>query len=326
MPLPSCCVTIGLSIVLLLALSGFAALNFVAYSNARHMTRFLPPDAMPVCPDSSSLWTRIRFLLLGPRIPRPVNETTPDEDGMPFEVQFTTTTDGFRLELWDIPLDSARGTVVMFHGYGGQKAAMLPDARLFRELGLNVVMADFRGSGGSDGDLTTIGVREAYDVQSTVAWAAERYPALPTVLFGVSMGAAAILRAARHHGLQPEALIMHCPFDRLLTTVTHRFEELGAPPFPAAQLLTFWGGRQLGFNGFDHNPADDARAVECPTLLLHASADPRVSVAEAHNVFDAIQGEKEIHIFDGLTHESYILARPDEYRSVVEAWIEKLLG
>lgn len=316
--------TTALSIILLVATAGFVALNVVAYNNARRMTRFLPPEAMPRCPDSSSLPARIRFLVLGPRIPRPVNTTTPADTGHPYETAFVTTEDGLRLELWDIPAPTPRGTVVMFHGYGGQKDGLMADARFFHDLGLNLVMVDFRGSGGSDGNITTIGVIEAHDVIAATAWATRRYPEGPMILFGVSMGAAAVLRAVKHHDLRTQAVIMHCPFDRLLTTVAHRFEELGAPPFPSAHLLTFWGGRQLGFNGFRHNPADDAAALTSPTLLLHASCDPRVSVAEVRRVYDAIRGPKQLHIFEGLIHESYIQARPDEYRRVVSEWIETL--
>jgi len=316
--------TMALFILLILVATGFVALNVVAYNNARQMTRFLPLGAMPRCPDSSSVIGRIRFLISGPRIPRPVNTATPADHDLPFDTAFVTTADGLQLELWDIPAQTPRGSVTMFHGYGGQKEAMLEDAQCFHDLDLNVVIVDFRGSGGSDGNITTIGIAEAHDVIATVSWAKTRYPEGRMILFGVSMGAVAILRAVKHHALRPEAVIMLCPFERLVTTVAHRFEELGAPPFPSAHLLTFWGGLQCGFNGFRHNPVDDAAALTSPCLLLHASCDPRVSVAEVRRVHGALRGPRQLYIFEGLTHESYIQARPEEYRRVVAQWIEGL--
>ena len=43
-------------------------------------------------------------------------------------------------------------------------------------------------------------------------------------------------------GVRADAVVLECPFDRLLTTVEHRFELMGVPAFPLARLLTFWGG------------------------------------------------------------------------------------
>lgn len=44
-----------------------------------------------------------------------------------------------------------------------RKASMLPAAKAFHDLGYKVVLVDFRGSGGSTGEGTTVGYREAED-------------------------------------------------------------------------------------------------------------------------------------------------------------------
>ena len=59
------------------------------------------------------------------------------------------------------------------------------------------------------------------------------------------MGAASVLRSVHSCGVQPDAIIAESVFDRMLTTVRHRFELMGVPSFPCAELLVFWGGRQL---------------------------------------------------------------------------------
>ena len=60
------------------------------------------------------------------------------------------------------------------------------------------------------------------------------------------MGAVACLRAVHALGVQPDAMILECPFDRLLTTVRHRFDAVRVPSWPLAELLVFWGGQQSG--------------------------------------------------------------------------------
>jgi hypothetical protein len=61
------------------------------------------------------------------------------------------------------------------------------------------------------------------------------------------MGSAAILRAVALRGISPAALVLECPFDRLLSSVENRFAIMGLPPVPVARLLVFWGGIQHGF-------------------------------------------------------------------------------
>ena len=75
------------------------------------------------------------------------------------------------------------------------------------------------------------------------------------VLFGKSMGAAAILRAVGVPRVKADRLVLENPFDRLVTTAGHRFGAMGLPAFPAANLLVFWGGVQLGLDGLAHAPS-----------------------------------------------------------------------
>src|SRR5207237_2938162 len=126
--------------------------------------------------------------------------------------------------------------------------SLLTPAAAFHEMGYAVLLVDFRGTGGSSGQETTLGVREAADVARAVDYTQHTWPARPLVLYGVSMGAAAIMRAVATEGVHPAALILESPFDRLLDTVANRFHAMGLPAFPAAGLLVFWGSLQQGYD------------------------------------------------------------------------------
>jgi len=173
------------------------------------------------------------------------------------------------------------------------------------------LLVDFRGSGGSSGEATTLGVYEAGDVATSFELAARIAPDCPLVLFGRSMGSVAILRAIAHAGISPEGIIIECPFDRLLGTVAHRFTAMGLPSFPCAQMLVFWGGVQHGMNGFAHNPCEYAPRVNCPALVMHGELDKRVSVPEVQAVYDALAGPKRLEVFPATGHESCYRTRPD---------------
>ena len=95
------------------------------------------------------------------------------------------------------------------------------------------------------------------------------------------------------------SLVLENPFDRLVTTVGHRFESMGLPTFPGAQRLVFWGGVQVGFNGFRQNPVEYAQTVRVPTLLLIGEQDPRVHVDEVESIASALLGPKQVVVFPG---------------------------
>jgi hypothetical protein len=103
------------------------------------------------------------------------------------------------------------------------------------------------------------------------------------LLYGASMGAAAVLKAVGDDNFHPAALILECPFDSLIGTVRHRFTSRGVPSFPLADLLVFWGGAQEGFNGFRYRPRIQHRACGC-RLLMNGDQDEWVRVQRARAI------------------------------------------
>jgi len=305
-----------------LLLTLFVFLNVLAYRHAHAMTHFADGGSRPSGPESLSLLGKLKALLGGVEIPRPRNTSTPADVGLAYQVH-TFAGDAGDLEAWYVPHPKARGLVVMFHGYAACKAGLLREAKGFHELEYACFLVDFRGSGGSGGDATTIGYREADDVEKAVAYARGRWPGERLILFGQSMGAVAVLRALAVNKVAADATILECPFDRLLATVESRFAAMGVPAFPGARLLVFWGGIQQGFNGFSHNPVEYARDVTGPVLLLHGTEDPRVSVLQAEAIFESLPGEKQIHFFKGLGHESFVGKRPDEWTESVGTFLKR---
>src|SRR5262249_50052105 len=152
-----------------------------------------------------------KVLLSGVTIPRSENRAGPDSVGLSFET-VRVPGGGRELEAWHLPHAGGRALVLMFHGYTSCKCEMLAEAKAFHELGYVPLLVDFRGSGGSDGDETSIGVYEADDVARVVDYARSRWPALPVVLYGQSMGGAAILRALAVHRVEAGAVVIEGPF------------------------------------------------------------------------------------------------------------------
>jgi pimeloyl-ACP methyl ester carboxylesterase len=309
-------------------LAAFILLNLLAYRHAWSMTHFVSSNRrtrrtvnLRERVEPLSLVERLQLAVKGVALERPAVEARPVEFDLPYEVRKYPGEAG-RLAAWHIPHKLSAGLVVLFHGYLSCKAKLLPEARAFHDLGYRCFLVDFRGSGDSDGDCTSLGYYEADDVVRTVAYVRAHWPKEQLILFGHSMGAAAVLRALSREAQAPDAVLLESPFDRLLSTIEARFTTTGLPSFPAAPLMVFWGGLQHGYNGFDHNPVEYARRVVCPVLLMHGDRDLRVSRQQMQSIYQSLGGEKHLHIFEGLGHQSFVESRPDEWKERVSRFLQ----
>jgi len=310
-----------LRVAAILTTAAFVGLNALAYVHARSFTSFARGGLRTADPDRMSFGQRMQVLVTGPVVPRPVIRETPANFDLEFETHRFRTADGLRLEAWRLPRADAKGMVLLFHGYADSKSSVLTEARVFLEMGYEPVLVDFRGSGGSDGQTTSIGFHEAEDVWASVIHAG-RWPASShLVVFGSSMGAAAVLRAAALHDLPVDALVLQAPFARLTEAVAHRFDNLHAPRFPAAPLLVFWGGYQRGFDGFAHDPVRYAENVRVPVLLLQGERDRLACVGEARAIYDHLAGRKELVLFPRASHQSLFRADRPRWRAAVRGFL-----
>jgi alpha-beta hydrolase superfamily lysophospholipase len=311
----------------LVLLAVFLLLNVLAYRHAYTMTHFTaagPQRRSPSRdgPETLSWSQKAGVLLGGVEIGRPRGARTPADEGLAFQTRALCGAAG-SLEAWYIPHADGRGLVCLFHGYASCKANLLAEARAFHDLGYACLLVDFPGSGGSAGDATTIGYREADDVARVVAYAREQWPDARLILFGQSMGAVATLRAMSELGVTADAAILESPFDRLLNAVGARFTAMGLPTFPGAAMMVFWGGWQHSYNGFTHNPVEYAKAVGRPVLLMRGRDDARVGADQVEAIYANLPGPKELHVFEGVGHESYAAKRPEEWREQVGRFLEK---
>lgn len=314
-----------LSVISGLAFAGFILLNMLAYRHAYAMLHFTDAGVRTQKPESLAVFNKIRILFAGVTIPRPMNRSTPADVGLAFTTHRIQSSGNIELEGWYIPCRQAKDVVVLFHGYSSSKSSLLEVAKGLNDIGYSTFLIDFRGSGGSDRRSTSVGYYEADDVISTVEYVQKTAPGTHVILYGQSMGGASILRAISARGLRPDLLIIEGVFDRMLTTVKARFSAMGVPSFPSAYLLTFWGGQQMGFSAFDHNPEDYARAVDCPVLVLHGEKYPRATIDQATRIFRNLKEPKQLELFTGVGHDSCYAAAPEKWIQVVSEFIGKNL-
>jgi uncharacterized protein len=294
----------------------FIVANIIAFFHAWRFTHFSGTGSR-TNPKQLSAGEKVSALFFGVSNPRPANKFIP-----PLEFETVILQSNRRIECWSINADSAKGTVAIFHGYGGEKSSMLDKALVFHELGYNTLLVDFMGSGGSEGNQTTIGYKEAEQVKTCFDYLLQKGEKR-IFLFGTSMGAAAILKSISDHKINPSGILIECPFGSLYKTTCSRFDAMGVPSFPMAGLLVFWGGVQNGFWGFSYKPSLYAKSVSCPSLLLYGEKDERVSRSEIDEIYTNLSGEKKLALYPLAGHENYLFKYEIQWRLDVADFLLK---
>lgn len=279
----------------------FLLLNIVAYFHAYKFTHFGDNNLVRTRdPKELTLIRKIKSVAFGINNPRPTNTQFPSKPFQTIKLKSNKT-----IECWLVKTANAKGTVVLFHGFAGEKSSLLEKSLIFEQLGYNTMLVDFMGSGGSEGNQTTIGFFEAEEVKTCFNYL-KSLGENKIYLWGTSMGAVAIMKAINDYDIEPTAIMIECPFGSMYKTVCARFRLMHAPTFPMAGLLVFWGGLQNRFWAFGHNPINYAKKITCPTLLMYGELDDKVSKEEIDKIFANIPGQKQLKTYPLARHENYL--------------------
>ncbi len=237
--------------------------------------------------------------------PAPTVSSTPDEIGWPYERVELTTEDGETITGWYLePVRSTelpRGVALYYHGNAGNIAGRLPVLLGLQELGVAVLIFDYRGYGESTGRPTVAGTL----LDSEAVWnhlIDERgYQPSQIILWGRSLGGAvAIEQAARasERGTPPAALVVESSFTSTL--------ELGAELFPLLPVRLL--GKRL-----EYRSRERIAEVDAPILIAHSPDDDLVGFHHAEALHAASRTRESILMLAGGhndTHASEPLYRP----------------
>jgi fermentation-respiration switch protein FrsA (DUF1100 family) len=239
---------------------------------------------------------------------------------------------GVRLAGWYIPAGNGSGataaTVVLVHGWGSNKSAMLGRAALLQPE-YNLVLIDLRNHGQSQDAPTTQGVREAGDLRALLDWlVAEKGPEAIAV-FGVSMGGAGALR----HGASDarvDALVIESTHATLAHAITARLDRAGYPLSVPGSWAVMLGA--LLRTGEDVSVADPVASIERlrsqPLLLISGGGDTSIGADDAAEMLAAAEEAGvpvELHVCPEAEHAQSPTACAETYPGWVLGFLERHL-
>ncbi len=244
--------------------------------------------------------------------------------GLPQESVEFQTSDGITLRGWWLVPETPRAVIVLSHGYVMNRAEGVPLAKRMFEEGFAVLLYDLRAHGYSGGKRTSLGWAERYDVAAALNLAEERFPQLPRVAWGSSMGAAATVFALSQKLATAQAAILDSVYSRLSDANDGWWHTFLGPTWKEFAKPVKIICRMMGAP----NPAqiDVARAlpmVPCPLILLYGETDLIVPTASQQRNRAAVP-QADFALFSGCQHSQPRWVDPDRYDDLVLGFLKRI--
>jgi uncharacterized protein len=213
--------------------------------------------------------------------PDRVIDLAPDALGMAFEDVVYQTQDGVRITGWWVPAhpdDPARPahTLLFCHGNAGDIGDRVGSIKTFHDMGLNVLIFDYRGYGHSTGKPDEQGTY----LDAQAAWnylkAGRGIPPHRIVVFGRSLGGAVAAWLAEQ--TDPGLLVLESTFSSAADMAAAMF-----PLLPARWLCRY-----------GYNAVDRVRRVRCPVFIMHSREDGLVPFRHAERILKAAREPKRL--------------------------------
>ena len=262
--------------------------------------------------------------------PKKALQTTPAAVGLSYEpVSFVSRQDGLVLQGWLLTSPENRLTVICSHGYRQNReqadVPLMPLAKVLVEHGMNVLLFDYRNSGESAGQMTSVGQYEVRDLLGAVDYVHSRQELNPKVaLLGFSMGAAtAILAGAEEPTVA--AVVADAPFADLTRYLEANFSVwTGLPTVPFNRTILAVTPIVTGLQPEKVSPVQVVSKFDGrPLLLIHGEADDDIAPENSLELQQAYPAAELLRVAEARHVKSY-QQDPKRYEAVVLKFLQKV--
>ena len=251
----------------------------------------------------------------------------PGDHGLPYQDIEFTTPDGVMLSGWYVP-SANRAAVVLLHGAGSTRSAVLQHAVVLARHGYGVLLFDARGHGRSGGQAMDFGWYGNEDVTGAVSFLLQQPDVDPERIgaVGMSMGGEEAIGAAASNE-RIAAVVAEGATNRVAADKAWLSDEYG------------WRGTlQEGVEWLTYTTADLLTAADQPNALRDAvratAPRPVLLIAAAHRADEGNAGRYlqsaapdsvELWVVPDAGHTEGIETAPDEWEARVSTFLAAAL-
>lgn len=233
--------------------------------------------------------------------------------------------DGLKLSAYYLPAQKDQHkTAIIAHGYMGQASDMPQYAKIYHDLGYNVLMPDARGHGKSEGDYIGFGWPERKDYLQWIDRIVKGDSQSEIVLHGVSMGAATVMMTSGEK--LPEnvkAFVEDCGYSSAKDELSYQLKDMfNLPAFPLIPVTSLITKIRAGYFFGEADAVKQLHNNTKPMLFIHGDKDAFVPFSMLDTVYEANKGPKEKYVVHGAKHAEALSTDPAMYQEKVTEFLE----
>jgi len=179
-----------------------------------------------------------------------------------------------------------RGTVVVFHGNAGEASDRIYYVQALEARGYRVILHEYPGYGAREGKKDEQSLVE--DACQTLKLVHEQYGG-PVYLFGESIGSGVATGVVARCEAMVKGVALITPWDNLPDLAQHLYWFL-----PVIWLVR---------DRYDNS--ENLKAYEGRVAVLYADSDSIIPPEHAKRLYDSIQSEKRLWVFEKAGHNSW---------------------
>lgn len=224
--------------------------------------------------------------------------------------------------------EHVRRVAILQHGYGASPTSVQPHAKIFYDLGYDVVLPAARAHDISDGKYVGMAWLDRFDIMRWINKVVDIYgDDVSIALLGVSMGGATVVAVS---GMNPpkqvKCVIDDCGFSSQKEEYIACVRKVPLPKSLAVLPLSVGVRLKLGYSVGDADITQFSETSTVPTLFIHGTEDNFVPCEQGKKLYEACAAPyKDIYLVEGAHHAKCFVQDPESYTAKVADFVSRFI-
>ena len=242
-------------------------------------------------------------------------------DGLAKEDYTVSSDDGYVLHVQHLVNPAGTGRyVIISHGYTDNRFGACKYAKIYLDMGFDVIIYDLRGHGLNEPTFCTYSIRESRDLAALIRDTKERYPALTMLgIHGESLGAASTIACLKYRpGV--DFAVADCAFSEIIPVLKVGLRGMHLPDW-LVYIASVFAKLRFGYSFPQMRPIESLQGDHTPILFIHGAKDNFILPEHSEAMHRAAPDHSEVCLIPNAKHAESVLVEPELYREQVTEFV-----